>query len=148
MYNIKILFKFILIIIIIIQTALLHQCKASNLCLSDKGERLYMYAEIYFIPWDTLTRIRQSPNDIRKYKDFYLRIEGDYVQKVLDSIKSIEFNKYDGSGGDARFVMDIHKSDNTVLTYYSDGWFVYSSESKCYGKITLNFLSAINFFKK
>jgi hypothetical protein len=108
----------------------------------------YTHAEIYFMPWNTLTRVRQSVDDIRRDNSVYLYIDNINIKKILDSIDLIKFVKYDGIGGDARFVIDFYKSDKTVITYYSDGKFLYSQKLKCYGGITSEFFEAINVFKK
>jgi hypothetical protein len=133
---------------VLLELIFFNRCEAKGLCSMNYDAVLYTRAEIYFLSWNTFTRIRQSPDDVRKNKNIYLVMNFFYIDKILKGLKSIEFKNYDGDGGDARFVMDLHNSNGSITTYYADDYYIYSPKLKCYGKMTPAFFEAINVFKK
>ena len=90
----------------------------------------FVRADLFFMSWETRTRARQTPADVRRHPQVAVTTDDpECLDALLAALRLDALVKARrGAGpGDARLVVDLRDEHGALVTYYAD-WFELMSE--------------------
>lgn len=131
---------------IIMNGLILHCVMAKEPYVECKRE--FLAIKIYFVHWDIITRVRLSPEDIRRMRKLYIEInDKTMISKTVDAIYHDKFHdRVNKLPEEARLVIDFIKKNGAIETVYANKSHVLtedSSKSKDINNELLNKIGSI-----
>lgn len=115
---------------------------------SAEYKEAYSAIKIYFLHWDIMTRVKLSPEDVRRMRQLYIEINDEtMISKVVDAVYYDDFHDRDNTMPEpARLVIDFIKKDGVIETVYANKSHILngdSSKSKSINNELLNKIGSI-----
>lgn len=104
---------------------------------------------MYFIRWDTLTRTRLSPSDVRQKHQIYIEVnERALVTQIVSALNERPFkNRGTKEPEEARLVIDLVQETGEIDSFYANQSHLITSDSERYQEYDTRFDDVFDFLR-
>jgi len=109
----------------------------------------YKQVKMYFIRWDTLTRTRLSPSDVRQKHQVYIEVnDRALVAQIVNVLNERPFkNRGTKEPEEARLVIDLVRETGEIDSFYANQSHLITSDSERYQEYGTRFADVFDFLR-
>lgn len=104
--------------------------------------------QVYFVPWNILTRTRLSPDDVKKISGVTMTIRETYfITEIENRLKNLTFRENEKMlSEDVRIVIELFNDDGSVDMYFGNRSHLFLPYFRKMADIDSEFFSVLNVF--